>query len=169
MHYTFRIDEDIFESIGKEAGEKGITVSNLMCQITQNYVKRDRFLGQLGFVPVGKNVIRSWLGRIQEDFLREDAKKLGSTMAREYITYFFHDVNAHTLVQFLDIWLHTLGELQKKEHHGTHSIVINHGVSTQYSLYLKEFLGALIESIISRQVNFIEVTPNLVSFSFEAK
>ena len=116
-----------------------------------------------------KDVIRSWLERIQENFLREDAEKLGSTIAREYIAYFFHDVNAHTLIQFLDIWLHTLGETQKKELHGTYAIAINHGVSVRYSMYLKEFLCALIEPIISKRVDFVEITPNLVSFSFKAK
>lgn len=170
VNYTFRIDEDMFKSIEKEANEKGIAVSSLMCRITRNYVQRDRFLEQLGFIPVGKDVIRSWLDRIPEDLLQDDAEKLGSTIAREYITYFFHDIDVHTLIQFLDVWLGTLGgELQKKEHYGTHTIAINHCVSIQYSLYLKEFLRALIEPITSQQVKFVEITSNLVSFSFKVK
>jgi len=169
VHYTFRMDEEVFSSIEKEADEKGITTSSLLSRIVQNYVKRDRFLEQLGFIPVGKDVMRAWLNRIEDDFLKKDAKKLGSTIAREYVSYFFHDVNKNTLIQFLDVWLCTLGDMQKREHHGTYSFVINHGVNVQYSYYLQEFLSALIGPIISKRVNFVGITPNLLSFSFEVE
>jgi hypothetical protein len=36
-----------------------------------------------------------------------------------------------------------------------------------FSIHLKEFLSALIESITTKPVKFIEVTPNIVTFSFE--
>jgi hypothetical protein len=162
------MDEDVYQSIEKEAEKNGFTTSNLMSKIVKNYVTRDKFFEQLEFIPIGKDIIKIWLSRIEEEFLREDAKILGSTIARDYISYFFHDINISTLIKFLNIWLETLGNVQKKEHHNTCSFVINHCVNFQYSIYLQEFLTALIEPITKKRINFIEITPNLLSFSFDS-
>lgn len=167
IHYSFRTNKEILLSLEKEAEEKGITTSNLLNQIMKNYVKRDKFFVQLGFVPIGKDILRIWLNRIDKEHLQEVARNSYAVIGREYISYIFHDVNKNTVIQFLDIWLRTFGEVQKKIHDKMCSFAVNHGISIQYSLHLKEFLCAIIESTISKRVNFVEITPNLLSFSFE--
>ena len=154
-------------AIEKEAESRGVSVSSLLNQILAKYVRRDRYFEQLGFIPMSKDVLRKWLSRIDRQFLLADSKELGSTIAREYVSYFFHDVNKYTLLEFLDLWLSRFQSYQHKVNGNTHSFAVNHDINMQYSIYMKEFLKALMESIIANQVKFLELTPNVVSFSFE--
>lgn len=167
VHSSFRINEDILSTIEKEAASKGISKSSLVNQILTRYCKTDKYFDQLGFIPISKVVVRKWLTRIDDKFLVEDAKDLGSTMGREYISYFFHDVNRYTLLEFLELWFSRFSTYDHKVNSDTHSFAVNHDINIKYSLSLKEFLKALVEPIILKQVKFMELTPNLLSFSFE--
>jgi len=167
--YTFRVSDEILSQVEKEAKDKGISVSGLVGQIVTKYAKSDRYFDQLGFLPMSKDVLRKWLNRIDEKFLVEDSKELGSTIAREYISYFFHDVNKDTLLQFLDLWFSRFDSYQHKTDGEVHKFAINHDINMKYSLYMKELLRALIEPIILKKVEFLELTPNVISLSFEVR
>jgi hypothetical protein len=167
VHYSFRIDQDIFAIIEKEAQDRKMSISSLMNGILAKYARSDRYFERLGFILMSKDVLRKWLDRIENKFLIQDSKVLGSTVAREYISYLFHDINNHTLAEFLDLLFSTFEYYQHKIDDKTHSFAIKHDINVQYSIYLKEFLKALIEPIISKELNFAEVAPNVISFSFE--
>jgi len=167
VHYSFRIEQDIFTIIDKEAKDRKISISSLMNGVLAKYAKRDRYFERLGFILMSKDVLRKWLNRIEDKFLIQDSKVLGGTVAREYISYLFHDINKHTLVEFLDLLFSTFEYYQHKVDGKTHSFAIKHDINIQYSIYMKEFLKALIESIILKELNFVEVAPNVISFSFE--
>jgi DNA-binding transcriptional ArsR family regulator len=151
----------------KEAESRGVTPSALINEILSKYVKRYRYFEQLGFLPMSKDVLRKWLGRMEERFLVEDSRELGSTIGREYISYFFHDVNKDTLLKFLDVWLGRFESYKHEIDDRTHWLAVSHGINMQYSIHMKEFLKSLIEPIISEQVKFVDLTPNMISFSFE--
>jgi hypothetical protein len=167
IHYSFRINEETLLELEKESSEKGVSTSSMMNEILDSYVNQFRHFKQLGFVPVPKDFLRKWIPLINEKSLVKDAKKLGSVIAREYISYIFQDVNNQTLVEFLDLWLVRLGPHQHKIKDRAHWYAVNHDINMQFSIHLKEFLTALIESITMKPVKFIEVTPNVVTFSFE--
>jgi len=154
-------------AIRAEAEAHGTSLSSLMSQIVTKYVKRDRYFEQLGFVPIAKEVLRKWLSRIEEKFLIEDSEELGSSIGREYISYFFHDVNSYTLLKFLDLYFSRFQSYHHNVNGDMHSFAVNHGINIQYSICMKEFLKALIEPIISKQVKFMELTPDVINFSFE--
>lgn len=166
VHYTLRVNDDIFSVVEKEAQRKGISTSSLINQILTKYANRERHLEHLGFIPVSKDTLRKMLNRVDTKLLAEDSKELGSTVAREYVSYIFHDVNKHTLIQFLDVWC-SVFESYKHETNGyAHRFSIKHDIGIQYSLHMAEYLKALIEPIITRRVSF-ETTPNMVNFMFE--
>jgi len=155
--------------IEKQAKDKGISASGLVGQIVTKYAKSDRFFEELGFLTMSKDVLRKWLNRIPENFLIEDARELGSTIAREYITYIFHHINKDTLLQFLDLWFSRFDSYQHKTDGETQMFAINHDINMKYSIYMKGLLQALIEPIILKKVEFLELTPNVISLSFKVE
>lgn len=167
VHHSFRIDEILFFELEKEAEKKGMSVSSLMLQILAKYCTCDRYFEGLGFVPLSKDIMRQLLSKIDDRSLIECGNQLGSTVARAYVSYFFHDVNKHTLLEFLDVWFSRFQSYEHKISGTTHSFVLNHDINIQCSIFLKGFMKALIEPIVSKAVNITESTPNLLRFSFE--
>ncbi|MDE1766457.1 MAG: hypothetical protein KGI27_09350 [Thaumarchaeota archaeon] len=167
VHCSFRANENTLLELEKESATRNIHTSSLINEILDAYVSHSRHFEQLEFVPVPKDFLRKWIPRISKIGLEKDARELGVVIAREYISYFFEDVNGRTLAEFLDVWLGRLGPHQHKIKDGTHWYAVNHDINMQFSIHLKEFLSALIESITMKPVRFIEVTPNVVTFSFE--
>jgi hypothetical protein len=169
VHYSFRIDDKTLSKLEEESREKRVSTSSLMNEILDGYVHKSKHFTNLGFVPVPKDFLRVWIQRINIQSLSKDAKKLGTVIAREYISYFFQECNSKTLVEFLNLWLARLGPHQHKIINDRfHWFAVNHDIGMSFSIHLKEFLTALIESITKKPVRFIEVTPNVVTFSFEA-
>ncbi len=168
IHSSFRINEDILLALEKEAVSKGVSKNSLMNQILTRHYKSDKYFEELGFILMSKVAVRKLLSGIPDRLLIDYGKDLGSTVGREYVSYFFHDVNKHTLLEFLDIWFSRFESYEHKVNSDTHSFGVNHDINMQFSILLKEFLKALIEPVIMKQVKFLELTPNLVSFSFEA-
>ena len=95
-------------------------------------------------------------------------------MAKEYLVYFFADVNSQSLIQFLDLWFrryqsyhHRIDNSNNSGSTYYHSFTVNHEINMNFSIALKAMLKALIEPIIHRNVNFEELTSCVITFSFE--
>jgi hypothetical protein len=166
IHQCFRIEEGVIKALEKESRKKGVPLSHVINKILKNYVTSERYFLELGFLLSSKDLIRKLLGRIEEKYLIEDAKEFGLTIAKEYIPYFFMDVNTYTLLEFLEIWLGRF-PFQHRIDFKRHSYSINHDLGTNYSIFFREYMTALIESIIKSPVKFNIVAPNTVTFSFE--
>lgn len=103
---------------------------------------------------------------MDEESLIEIAKQLGS-MAREYVLYIFHQVNRATLLEFLSLYFSRFNSYEHKIYGETHLFAVDHDINAKYSVFMKEFLKAFIEPIISKKIEFSEPTPNVISFSFD--
>ena len=166
IHQSFRIEEGVIKALEKESRKKGVPLSHVINKILKNYVTSERYFQELGFLLSSKDLIRKLLGRIEEKYLIEDAKEFGLTIAKEYIPYFFMDVNTYTLLEFLEIWLGRF-PFQHRIDFKRHSYSINHDLGMSYSIFFKEYMTALIEPIIKSLVKFNIVASNTVTFSFE--
>ncbi len=164
--FTFRIGEEVLSVIVGEAIRTDTSPSGLISQIVTNYARRDMYFHKLGFLPTSKNFLRLCFDKTDEESLIEVGKQLGS-MAREYVLYIFHHVNRATLLEFLTLWFSTFNSYEHKMYGETHLFVVDHDINAKYSVFMKEFLKAFIEPIISKKIESWELTPNVISFSFE--
>jgi hypothetical protein len=90
------------------------------------------YFEQLGFILVSKDMLRKTFSRLNENDIEEFGRELGLTVAKEYISHFFPQVNNATLVQFLDIWFrrfqfyqHRVEEEQEEEDNRPNGAVDN--------------------------------------------
>lgn len=166
VHESFRLEEDVLETLGKEARKRGTSLSYLVNTILKSYANSDRYFQELGFILIGKDSLRKAYGRIEERQLVEDGKELG-LVAREYISYFFIDINSYTLIEFLELWFSKFQSFQHKVEDKCHQFCLNHDINMNFSIYLGSFLKALIESIIDRPLKLVTQSSNSLAFSFE--
>ena len=107
-----------------------------------------------------------------EDHIQDFGKEFGGTVAKEYVSYFYPNVNGNTLIQFLDYWFrrfqsckHT-EDIEKSQ---KHYFTVNHDINMKFSLALKAILEGVIEPISKTTIEFNNITANSISFSFDVR
>jgi hypothetical protein len=185
IHSTFRINQFVIKSLEEEANKRRVSLGSLVNSILENYVSSEMYFEQLGFLLVSKDFLRKTFNAIpsnnEQNTIDEFAKELGNTVAKEYVSYFFPEVNSRTLAEFLDIWFRRFQCCQHRVTKSSsdidditaattkelHHIAVNHDININFSIALKAMMEGFIEPIIKRKVEFKEITSNAISFSFE--
>lgn len=166
VHESFRMEEEVLRILEKEARKKGTSLSYLINSILKNYVDSDRYFQEMGFILMSKDFLRKSYSRMQVEDLADDAKELG-WIAKEYVSYFFLEVNTYTLIEFLELWFSKFQSFQHKVNVKCHQFCLNHDINMNFSTYFSTVLKELIEPITSRPMKILTVTPNSLAFSFE--
>jgi hypothetical protein len=68
-----------------------------------DYITRAIYFEELRFIPVSRDFLRKLLINIEDPkYIEEFGSELGLTISKEYVSYFFPEVNPYTLIEFLD-------------------------------------------------------------------
>lgn len=135
------------------------------------------YFEQLGFILVSKDFLRKVFSKIEkEEDIEEFGRELGLTTAKEYVSYFFPQVNSDSLVQYLDLWFRRFQSYQHRIDNDTnsnnnaerHYFTVIHDINMNFSIALKTILQGLIVPIIKSEIEFRDITASAVSFSFKA-
>ncbi|HJU34531.1 MAG TPA: hypothetical protein VJ695_05360 [Nitrososphaera sp.] len=174
LHQGFRIQEQVIKNLAEEAARKGISVSNLVNKILKNYVTHEMQFEELGFILVSKDFLRKIFSVVDDEKdIQDIGKEIGIIMAKEYVSYFYPQVNSNTLVQFLDYWFRRfqsckhIVENSSSDRSQRHSFTVNHDINIKFSFALKAILEGLIEPVSKTTVEFRDVTANSITFSFD--
>jgi predicted HicB family RNase H-like nuclease len=126
VHTSIRIEEEVFNSLQREAERQGIAVNGLINKTLKNYVTSEMYFEQLGFILVSKSLLRKIFSyELDERNIVEYGKELGAIASKEYASYFFPEVNINTIIQFLDIWFR---RFQLYQHRVENISVVSSGV-----------------------------------------
>jgi hypothetical protein len=174
LHQGFRIQEQVIKTLTEEAARKGVSVSNLVNKILKNYVTHEMQFEELGFILVSKDFLRKIFNAVNDEKdIQDFGKEIGITMAKEYVSYFYPQVNGITMVQFLDYWFRRfqsskhIVENSSSDKSQRHYFTVNHDINIKFSFALKAILEGLIEPVSKTTVEFRDVTANSITFSFD--
>jgi hypothetical protein len=172
LHQGFRIQEQVIKTLTEEAARKGISVSNLVNKILKNYVTHEMQFEELGFILVSKDFLRKIFSVVDDEKdIQDFGKEFGTTMAKEYVSYFYPQVNSITLVQFLDYWFRRFQSckhiVENADRSQRHYFTVSHDINIKFSFALKATLEGLIEPVSKTTVEFRDVTANSITFSFD--
>jgi hypothetical protein len=168
VHSSFRIKESVLSALEREAQKRGISLSSLVNKTLENYVTCDMYFDELGFILVGKEFLRKTFSGLNEKHVEELGRDLGSTVAKEYVSYCFPEVNSDTLVKFLDLWFRRFQSYQHRvdDHNNRNYFTVNHDINMNFSIALKAMLEGLIEPVFKRSIDFKDLTSRSITFSF---
>lgn len=176
MHSTYRIKEPIIKALEREARKRGIPISILVNNILENYLNSEMYFEQLGFILVSKDFLRKVFSKIEnEKDIEEFGLELGVTTAKEYVSYFFPQVDSRSLVQFLDLWFKRFQSCQhrvetaQRDENQIHYFTVIHDINMNFSTALRTILEGLIVPIIKGNIEFRDITSSAISFSFESR
>jgi hypothetical protein len=174
LHQGFRIQEQVINTLVQDAAKKGISVSNLVNRILRNYTTHEMQFEELGFILVSKDFLRKIFSVVDDEKdIQDFGKEIGTTIAKEYVSYFYPQVNSITLVQFLDYWFRRfqsckhIVENSSSDKSQRHYFTVNHDINIKFSFALKAILEGLIEPVSKTAVEFRDVTANSITFSFD--
>jgi hypothetical protein len=174
LHQGFRVQEQVIKTLTEEAARKGISVSNLVNKILKNYVTHEMQFEELGFILVSKDFLRKIFSVVDDEKdIQDFGKEIGTTIAKEYVSYFYPQVNSITMVQFLDFWFRRfqsckhIVENSSSDKSQRHYFTVNHDINIKFSFALKAILEGLIEPVSKTTVEFRDVTANSITFSFD--
>jgi hypothetical protein len=173
VHSSIRIEEQVLKSLQKEAQRRGISFNSLVNKTLKNYVTSEMYFEQLGFILVSKDFLRKTFSRLNQSDIEEFGRELGLAVAREYMSYFFPQVNNTTLVEFLDIWFrrfqfyqHRVREESAQEESDVNAILPPHFSSSNAAEPKADFNQKQLE----RQLHFFTVSHDInVNFSLVLK
>ena len=171
-HQGFRLQEQVVKTLAEEAERKGISVSSLVNNILKNYVTHEMQFEEFGFILVSKDFLRKIFSVIDDEkHIQDFGKEFGTTMAKEYVSYFYPQVNSNTLVQFLDYWFRRFQSckhiVEDSDTSQRHYFTVNHDINIKFSVALKAILEGLIEPVSKTTVEFRDITANSLTFSFD--
>jgi hypothetical protein len=167
VHSSFRIKENVLHSLEEEAGKRGITLS-LINKTLEDYATCDMYFERLGFILVSKDFLRNVFSLLKgKKEIDEIGRKLGQTIAKEYVSYFYPELNGTTLVQFLGLWFRRFQSYHHRVDNRVQCFTVSHDINMSFSLALKAMLGSLIEPVALGIVKFNSVTDGAITFSFE--
>jgi hypothetical protein len=172
VHQSFRLEEQVLKTLSEEAVRKGISVSSFVNKILKNYVTHEMQFEELGFLLVSKDFLRKIFNVIEDEkHLQDFGKEFGATIAKEYVSFFYPQVNSNTLIQFLDYWFRRFQSCkhlaEDTERGQRHYFTVNHDINIKFSLALRAILEGLVEPISKTTLEFKDITANSISFSFE--
>jgi hypothetical protein len=178
VHSTYRIKEPIVKALEEESKKRRTTISVLVNNILENYLNSEMYFEQLGFILVSKDFLRKVFSKIEKaEDIEEFGRELGLTTAKEYVSYFFPQVNSKSLVQYLDLWFKRFQSYQHRidndrnnnnnNNPKRHYYTVIHDINMNFSIALKTILEGLIVPIIKSDIEFRNITASAISFSFE--
>ena len=96
---------------------------------------------ELGFILVSKDFLRKIFSVIEnEKHIHDFGKEFGATMAKEYVSYFYPQVNSNTLVQFLDYWFRRFQSckhvIEDSDRSQRHYFTVSHDINIKFSTSL---------------------------------
>ena len=151
---SFRIDEKWIKVLNDEAEKQGISVNALLNRILQQYAFL-RYMLRYGAITLTHKGFSGILESCSEDKVRENARKAGSTIARDILLTMGAEANYTFLVSLYKQLLSEFAGWFECDHHVRQAKEIfhlRHELGNKWSIYLAEAASEMFKSILNKEV-----------------
>ena len=167
--FTFRLDVDSIEKLRSEANNLGISLNSLVNRIIREYLEWYKFEPKLGFVPIAKSVVEELFTKMGEEQIIDMATRIGKSEAQNAIYFMKGKIDVNSFLSWFENRMknssiqisHTFNPNTR-----THTYVIKHDISINWSLYLKIILERTFEDIIGKQID-VNMSYHMLTFKFK--
>jgi hypothetical protein len=164
-----RIEEGVDEALHGLATDEGVSVNFLVNRALRKLVEWDTFADRFGVVSLPSAQVDRMMSYLSDEEARELGEWVGRNLVREFLTFWFKDVSARTLLKSyprLSSEYGRLFEYVESSDGERWTIVIKHGRGRKWSMYYEELLRGVLREILSVD-SVIEATDGQVVARFD--
>ena len=175
---TFRLDSKVIDEMQREANQNEISLNVLVNQTLKKYTEWGRYENKIGMMPVPKLMLSSLIDRAIEiakktgilndtnlepyrDQVIKEAANTAYDLMKDAVLFMKKDYNLLTVLSVLQEYMKISGIVSdhRIESGRKHVFVIKHELGQNWSLFTKELLTQIFESLAQVRAE-IRITPN---------
>jgi hypothetical protein len=175
---TFRLDSKVIDEMQREANQNEISLNVLVNQTLKKYTEWGRYENKIGMMPVPKLMLSSLIDRAieiakktgilndtnLEPYRNQVIKEAANTaydLMKDAVLFMRKDYNLWTVLSVLQEYMKVSGinSDHRIESGRKHVFVIKHELGQNWSLFTKELLTQIFESLAQVKAE-IRITPN---------
>lgn len=175
---TFRLDSKVIDEMQREANQNEISLNVLVNQTLKKYTEWGRYENKIGMMPVPKLMLSSLIDRAieiakktgilndtnLEPYRNQVIKEAANTaydLMKDAVLFMKKDYNLWTVLSVLQEYMKISGidSDHRIESGRKHVFVIKHELGQNWSLFTKELLTQIFESLAQVRAE-IRITPN---------
>lgn len=175
---TFRLDSKVIDEMQREANQNEISLNVLVNQTLKKYTEWGRYENKIGMMPVPKLMLSSLIDRAIEiakktgilndtnlepyrDQVIKEAANTAYDLMKDAVLFMRKDYNLWTVLSVLQEYMKISGidSDHRIESGRKHVFVIKHELGLNWSLFTKELLTQIFESLAQVRAE-IRITPN---------
>lgn len=163
---SFRLPDDIVESLETESSIKNVNVSTLLSQICRHHFGYEGNTGKAGLVAFPRPLLTRLMEGYPEEKVIAMADHMSKDATTDMIAVLENEYSVDTFLDFVQSWAHSSKIPFRREIKGQlNTVVIQPELGRNWSLYLGHLFKNVIEDLLQKKVA-ISVTEKSVMFRF---
>ncbi len=161
---SLRIDNRLKFALSQEAKKKKMNLNSLATQIFTSYIDWGRYSDELRLIPFNEDILKQIFQALSKESIEEISTKAGETVAHEEIVFLFKRVTTETLIRYIEVRSAHFSAYHHWYENGQHYFTLQHDLGQNFCLFIKGYLNAMVRSTIGGVVDFLEVSPNSITY-----
>jgi hypothetical protein len=165
--HSVRMERRLYEQLSKETAAKSVSFNSLVNQVLTKYIAFDKYVPDLQFVLIHKDLIVRGLETQSDDQVLASGEVAGSAFARDTILTMGLPLNRESLLYFIDPVLSrykNFADCQRYHREGKEVFYLKHNLGAKWSLFLKGYVSGAVKNILNKEIE-IDDTRDGIGFA----
>jgi len=166
---SFKIDPVVLRKLNGEVRKTENSLNHLVNQICKQYVDWHSTAAEAGIGTIFKPMLKLILAQLDDDKIRNLAKKIAKKDGKDFIMLLTHEYSIHSALRLIETWLKVTKYPYSYERNGDeHRFYIHHDMGKKYSIYLSSYYENVFEDFKTVKSKF-QISENSISFLVDTK
>ncbi|HVG36360.1 MAG TPA: hypothetical protein VNA10_01375 [Thermoplasmata archaeon] len=152
---SVRIEKDADERLRQLAEQGDTSVNTLVNRALRKFVEWDAYGEKFGFITLPSAMLVKLMDCLSDEEARELGVWAGKNLVKEYITFWFKEVTAETLLEGFPKLLAKYGRafaFEDLEEGDRRTIILKHGSGAKWSTFYEEAIRTAFREHLGRDV-----------------
>ncbi|MGN6629663.1 MAG: hypothetical protein ACTHKJ_07260 [Candidatus Nitrosocosmicus sp.] len=165
---TFRLDEDIVNSLYEEADTDSISLNSLVNSVLRRYIEWHKYERKSNIMPLVCPVVKGLFNHLDEEEVRILAKDAAKDAVYNVILFMYGKVDIDTVICWFKEKMKHCSDISDKKYENIDSrkIIFRHEIGENWSLYNKILLESLCNDVLSKPI-MVDITRSTIKIEIK--